>query len=954
MQLDDLLAVLRSEVAQAADDVDAAITQWVASGDPAAGETHAAPIAETFDRLAMVSRMVGLEGHTLATEQLRDAALMLALADADEMAAGLGWLALWRDPFVAVFETFGDADAAAGLVDYIGMGPSPLSPELGEELGRQLCTLPELPRDDDASRVQQFAEPQPEDVSIDVPGDVDPDLLETFLVDAPDQMARLTGMVRALTQGAVDAAELTEAQRVAHTFKGSGNIIGIRGVGKLAHRIEDLIDFAQAHGCELPAPMARDLARATATLDQMVYALRGEEDAPADALADLHTLTAWARAIDDGTWPDRVAQAAPVSRVASAAPVAPSVAPSVSPSVAASAAAPSRAAEAPRETADVGKQIRVDEAHVETLMRRAGQSLVQQARVNEQLRGLDARLAQLVSSQRALDVRMRELHAQIDRQGVTLQSKAESEGVSFDSLEMDRFNELNTLARLTTEMLADGQDLSQSARADVQAIGSVLLDQERALKQQHAQLMATRLLAFGHIAPRLQRNVAQTCDATGKQVDLVIEGELTRVDTGVLDRLTEPLLHLLRNAVDHGIEEPEYREMLGKPARGTITLNIAREGPMLRVQCRDDGAGLDLPAIHAKAVALGLIDAEASPEGDEIARLILLPGFSTRETVNDVSGRGVGMDVVAERVRAMKGRLEISTEAFAGSVFTIRVPASTGVAHALIVEAGGCAWALPMDRVVEALPAAALRREGQMLVNGDARWRARSLASLVGLDDAAAQGATRPTVVVRGSGGEIALELDRVIQTRELVLQGTGSLLQRATGVAGGAVLADGRVIFVLDIDALTARPVQVSDEAAQSLRRRAEAGRKSALVVDDSHSVRKTVSQLLADAGYEVRTARDGLEAIEALTRRRADIVLTDLEMPNLNGLEMTRQLRERTDGSQMPIVMLTSRDSDKHRAGAQAAGVSHYLTKPYTDGQLLGVVRKLLAREEEVALAA
>jgi chemotaxis protein histidine kinase CheA/ActR/RegA family two-component response regulator len=937
MQLDDLLAVLRSEVAQAADDVDAALTQWMSAADPTAAEPHAAPIAEIFDKLATVSRMVGLEGHALAAEQMRDATLMLAMTDADEMTSGLGWISLWREPFAAVFETFGQAEDAALLVDYLGLGLSPLSLELGEDLRQLLCRMPELPRDDAATRAKQFAEPQPADVSIDVPEDVDADLFETFLADAPDQLARLAGTGRALTRGAVDAAELAEAQRVAHTFKGSGNIIGIRGVGKLAHRIEDLIDFAQAQGAELPAAMARDLARATATLDQMVYALRGEEDAPADALADLDVLTAWARAIDDGTWPERVAQDTAAPRPANAA----------------LAAAPARAAQTPREADAGGKQIRVDEAHFEALMRRAGQSLVQQGRVTAQLRGLDARLLQMAASQRALDVRMRELQAQIDRQGVTLQSKAESEGVGFDSLEMDRYNELHSLARLAAEMLADGQDLAQSARSDVQAIGSVLQDQERALKQQHAQLTATRLVAFGHIAARLQRNVAQTCDATGKQVDLVVEGVQTKLDTAVLDRLTEPLLHLLRNAVDHGIEEPEYREMLGKPPRGTITLDVLREGPILRVQCRDDGAGLDLPAIHAKAVALGLINADAAPDGDEIARLILLPGFSTRATVNDVSGRGVGMDVVAERVRAMKGRLEISTETFVGTTFTLRVPAATGIAHALIVEAGGCLWALPTDRVVTTLPSVLVRREGEMLVGADARWRARSLADLVGMADVAEDSAP-DVVVVRGTHGEVALEVRRVVETRELVLQETGSLLRQVTGVAAGAVLADGRVIFVLDIDALTARPSQVSDETASSLRRRAEAARKFALVVDDSHSVRKTLSQLLSDAGYEVRTARDGLEAIEALNHHRADIVITDLEMPNLNGMEMTRQVRERADGAELPILMLTSRDSEKHRAGAQASGVSHYLTKPYTDAQVLGVVRGLLARETKLAAAA
>jgi chemotaxis protein histidine kinase CheA len=920
MRLQDLLSVLRDEFALAADDIDTLLCNWMGD-EPANAPQHGEGLFTVFGKLADVSRMVGLEGHAQAIEQLRDAAQLIALSDDDAMAQGLGWLMGWRGPLSACFDEPGQAAPAQLLLELLALGPLPPSGEQRAQLDALLCTAPELPRDDNAAAA--FIAPSAEDVSLDVPADIDPGLYETFLTDAPAQLATLGDTVRALARGAVAMAQVIEAQRVAHTFKGSGYIIGIRGIGQMAHRIEDLLEFAVAEGGVLPRPMARELESAAATLDQMVFSLRGEEQPPSDALAQLGRLVDWARAIDDGSWQQRVQDepAAPVLFGAAAA------------------AAPAAAG------AEGEAQVRVAASRMDRLVRQAGQSLVAQGRLAERIKRLDERLAGMSTAHAAIEARLRELQAQIDRQGVKLHEQAEQD-VGFDALEMDRYNELHALTRFVAEMAADGDDLTRSAREELHQAALEVNDQERKLKDQHGELLRARLVPFRHVAARLRRNVSQTAASTGKAVQLLIDGEDVQLDSDVLDRLTEPLLHLLRNAVDHGIEDAEDRALLGKPAEGTVHLKVSRDGQTVRVECRDDGGGLNLPAIQAKAIALGLLAADANADIDALSRLILLPGFSTRDAVSDISGRGVGMDVVAERLRAMKGHLDIATVPLEGSTFTLRVPATTGAAHALVVEVGGERFALPTESVVMGLAAGQAALVQGHLELGEQRWRVASLAALLGLPEADDIAPLRPAIVVRTGREEIAVWVDRVLEARELILQDTGRLLRRLRGVGSGALRSDGRVMFMLDTDALAAQDgLAMNAEAAQALRQRLRTERRRALVVDDSLSVRKTLTQLLVDAGYEVRTARDGFDALDALSRDKADIVLTDLEMPNLNGLDLTRRLRQSQSWSTLPVIMITSRGTDKHRSNAKQVGVSAYLTKPYSDGELLNQVRDLLA---------
>jgi chemotaxis protein histidine kinase CheA/CheY-like chemotaxis protein len=469
-------------------------------------------------------------------------------------------------------------------------------------------------------------------------------------------------------------------------------------------------------------------------------------------------------------------------------------------------------------------------------------------------------------------------------------------------------------------------------------------------------VLSTRMLPVSTLVPRLRRNVRQTAQTLGKEAELVVEGESIMVDGDILNSLADPLLHILRNAVDHGIEFPDEREARGKPRAGLVTLHVSRQGNGVTVRVTDDGKGLDYQRIREKGVARGLLGAEARPTQGELARLTLQPGFSTRDQVSEVSGRGVGMDVVAARISALKGSVDIRSETGAGCEVELRFQASLATQHALLVRAGGQVFAVPSYMLDQALAPGL----GDFLQVGNA-WSlrygnkvypVRVMADLVG---GHAPEGTRDApwyghmcvLLARAGNGSVAIAVEEVLDGRDLIIKGVGRYLNNAAGVAGVSVLGDGTIAPLLDLNGLLQQAgAGESGGAARARARLAEPSMPQVLVVDDSLSVRKSLANLLADFSYQVTAVGDGMEAVRALEKKRPDIVLTDLEMPNMNGIELTEYVRRESALHNLPVVMITSRSMDKHRDMATRAGVDVYLTKPYTDADLLGHIQRLLAQ--------
>ena len=957
VKLNDLLDMLRAEFALDVSATHSTLNQWQASPDSLPATLP--DMLSFLDRSAEVVQIVGMQGLAGFLQQVRRFSELVSHPDTTfsppgaigfTRAASLKWLASWPEKATAYMDKPAEPQAVEAIAKYLYRCPLKPDTDAVLELAALLAVKPSLPADDpDAAPLEQA---QDEDVLLPTQ-DVDNDLLQALLVDAPQQLEQLEAALQSWASGGVTPLEMQEAQRIAHTFKGSGSIIGLPGIGRIAHRLEDILEYAleatRSNESVNPA-MARDSLRAVLTLQQMVAYLQGEEAAPQDAKTVLQRLLDWVQWIRDGE-----------AQTAQPKPLAGSAAVNLHPDAASATPMGTDANAAPQALAQLpasdSTTLRVGVDRLSRMLRRAGQSIVQSQRLSQLLVSANDRLAAVVRSQILLTERLRQLEAIVGSQAVALREQ-QKEG-DFDPLEMDRYDALHLLSRAITEAVQDGQELVQQAQTDTGNAATVLRDEGYALIDQHRELLAARLIPAKTMVPRLKRNVAQTASTTGKQVVLQIVGDAVMMDADVLTRLTDPLLHLLRNAVDHGIETPEERQAQGKPVQGTVTVAFKRVGQEVEIVVSDDGRGLDLARIAEKAVAFGLIAHGTSLSDSELRRMILRPGFSTRDRVTEVSGRGVGMDVVNDRIHALKGRLDIGSTTFEGSRFTLHVPVSSGVAHALVVQCAQESVALSTDQVVVVLPAgqAELMRDGEqlMLTHDGQQYRAFVLSQWLGFEETVtlslAEAALRLPVLVNGAEGTIALLVDAVIDSRELILQGIGQLARRIRGVAGGALRADGRPLFLIDVAELErAAHSSVQMVSSSALRRRLAVERTRVLVVDDALSVRRSMQQLLGDAGYDVALAADGFEAIEQIRLKRPTLLLTDLEMPNLNGLELTRRVREVQQWMAMPIVMITSRAGDRHRQIAAEAGVDVYLTKPYLDADLLAHVKTLCAADADL----
>jgi chemotaxis protein histidine kinase CheA/ActR/RegA family two-component response regulator len=991
----DMIELLRGELAQEVPSTLDALAQWQL--DPDAPPAGVADMVSLLGRFAQAVETVGLEGlagyllligqfteSLLATAELRHAASLqtdhAAGSDAvaidldfdidfdigaetavdpgtdpgTGLALGVTWLGQWLEEVLAYLENPAHPQIVEHMASYLSLCPQPFDIEIIVDVAERLLVAPIL--GDGADEVELLERATDEDVALSTE-EVDPELLDALLADAPQQLQQLESAVSRWADGACTEGEMLEAQRGAHTFKGSGYIIGLPGIGRVAHRLEDVLEHALdgiRAGEPASPPMARDVMQAVYCLQQMVGHLMGEEAAPDNAKAVLQRLLDWVGWIRQGEAAG--ADPEPLAGTAPATAWAPGLVADTGDADSAADAKP-----VATKTGDAA-MLRVGVTQVSRLLRRAGQSIIHSERLSKLLLDTESWLLAMERNNQVMTGRLRELDIMVNSQVVQLRG-AQPGDDNFDPLELDRYDALHGMSRFIGETARDSFELVQQARASTALSTGILREESYALVEQHRELLAARMVTVKTIIPRLKRTVAQTASATGCQVVLQVTGENVAMDADVLNRLAEPLLHLLRNAVDHGIESPEDRLYMGKPEHGTIRLDFQRSGEEVVLRVTDDGRGLDLAAIEDKAVAYGLIDASGDLSEPELQRLILRPGFSTRDAVTETSGRGVGMDVVNDRINGLKGRLEIESAYGLGCCFTVVVPATSGVAHALVVKSAGESVALPREQVHSIVAAGMAQfgsNAGVVTISYEGQhYPAHVLAQWLDLEhhdveQVLARAAQWIVVLAKGATGTVALLVDEVNESRELILQDVGRLVRRVPGVIGGALRADGRPLFLLGVTELeraagSARRLH----ASATLRRRLEVERTRVLVVDDAWSVRRSMQQLLEDAGYEVATAADGFEALERLRASQPALVITDLEMPNLNGLELTRRVREVPQWATIPVVMITSRTSDKHRGEAAKAGVDVYLTKPYQDADLLLQVRSLCAKLPEAEAA-
>jgi len=954
MDITELLSVLRGEIERGSADYEMALDVIVATPD---GDDSLADAVQTYatllERMASAAEVVGMPGLARACSVLREAGLSLGTLSQSERAALRAYFADWPNLVLSYLDGPREYARAEALVAHLSDGPVPLPPAQVVGLMEALASPPEIPAD-----IMQEAMPErqrvasPEDVVLEVPEEVDPNVYAAFIDDAPEQVARLCELTEKLGRREAQSDEVTEAKRIVHTFKGTANIIGIRGIATIAHHAEDLLEFLEKDPGAAPAALTRALTDAAGCLDQMVYALLGREDPPADAIRILQRLLDWANRADAGELgqdmegEDEATQAGPEVE-------------GVSPPAAAAAADGPRLASGPRIGAPATEAaFRVPVTTVDEMLRLIGDLATRLGEAQENVSVLGEHARELLVRHHHVQRRLEDMEDMIDLRGLALQRQAERAGAGeFDPLEFDRYNELHGMAHALLEEATDAREITLALNEDLQRIAGAVHGQQYAYRDLQHLVLGTRLAPVATLIPRLNRNVRQTCQATRKEAELVVEGADVSIDAEVLNRLADPLLHVLRNAVDHGIEAPEERAAVGKPRNGRITLEFSRHGEAITVRCSDDGRGLDFAAIRAKGVERGLIGHEQELTERELAQLILLPGFSTRDRVTEVSGRGVGLDVVAERVKSMKGVVGIGPNAGGGTAIEMRVQASLSMVHALLIEAGGASYAVPAHHVEFALssgegePAGLEENEPLLRARGET-CRAHRLSDLIpgGPEDPLTpeSAAALPALVVRAGERLVAVVVDKVHEARSMVLKNAGRFVGLCRGLAGVSVAHNGRVIPLLDLPDLFVDPslARLAAEARRALDLDF-LRRKSVLVVDDSLSVRRMLRELVEDAGFEALTAKDGAEALELLHAEHPDALVTDLEMPNMNGLQLTSTVRASPEFANLPVIMITSRSMEKHRRQAAEAGVNVYLTKPYSDIELVNHIRKAVGAE-------
>jgi chemosensory pili system protein ChpA (sensor histidine kinase/response regulator) len=604
-----------------------------------------------------------------------------------------------------------------------------------------------------------------------------------------------------------------------------------------------------------------------------------------------------------------------------------------------------------QQTQERGEVARVDAELLDNLLNNAGEVSILRSRLEQQVSSLDFNLSELGRTVTRLKDQLRKLEIETEAQ-ILHKHQDDSKGrEDFDPLELDRYSTIQQFSRALAESVSDVDSIEGLLESMTREAQNLLLQQARVVTELQNGLMRTRMVPFSRHTQRLTRLVRQVATDIGKRVELNITGAGGELDRQVLERMLPPFEHMLRNSVVHGIETPEERVARGKSEGGTINVNLRREGAEMVITLQDDGRGIDVNAVREKARAKGLIPGDRVLTDEEALQLILEPGFSTATTITQHAGRGVGMDVVVTEIKKLGGALFTDSKPGEGVRFTIRLPFTLAISQSLLVRVGeNEIYALPLAtvegvvRLTRAEVEAHLKHDAPSFDYGGQLYKFQHLGAFLdaGVSELPEGDVPVPVVLIKAGEHSTALVTDELIGNREIVVKSVGPQVSSIRGIAGATILGDGRVVIILDMGALVrsewrARPD--SDVAT-----RGEDRRTFALVVDDSITVRRVTQRLLERHGMRVLTAKDGIDALEILQEHVPDVILLDIEMPRMDGYEFATQVRANPRFADLPIIMITSRVSDKHRARAIEIGVNDYLGKPYQENQLLDAIEPLV----------
>lgn len=851
---------------------------------------------------------------------------------------------------------------------------------------------------------------------------ISPELMEVFNEEAEDHLRNIYACFAQLEKDLENRDVIQSVRRSAHTLKGAAGAVGLRVVTQLAHRMEDMLDRLYEGGLSLNQHLLtllfstadalqdlvngefdRELMHATiadlyaeygfrlsdredaftgSTVMEVVEETESVDEALTSESVEVTSESQTADEVDESSVLDLDAQgaAAGVTLEVSGFGVTPL-------KVGAqggddeeedntSATARKQPARPARDDANNGQALRVPVARLDALTRLVGELIINRTAFEQRM----SDFGHFVEEMQLSIERLRNVGHQLESkyavnllggrkgigEGASLTdglSRMQSKLDEFDDLEMDRYTEFHLLARSLAESSTDLSTVGLEFRNLIGNFDQLLTRQGRLSRDTQDRLMRIRMVPLATVATRLHRTVRVVSNQQNKKIDLEIHGEYVELDKFVLEEMADPLLHLLRNAADHGIEPSEVRQAAGKSERGTIGVEAFYQGTQVVVEISDDGRGLDLEAIRDKAVSLDLYTAQEASElsDDELFPLIFQPGFSTAKELSEVSGRGVGMDIVRDKVNSLKGTVSVASEVGKGTTFTIRLPMTLAVTRALLVSDRQETFAIPMQAVQQILR---LEKDQVDKLGSEPVIRVSGKTyPLVNLSDKLSlQGpldesrSTIPVLIVSSGDQQIALAVEKILSGRDIVVKTLGNHLRQVDGLIGATLTGEGTVVPILDVawmvgsdasDRMTSRPTT----AAPKKKRKNDTN--TVMIVDDSVSVRRVMSNLIRSAGWSLIEAKDGVDALEVLqsSARKPDLFLLDIEMPRMDGYELLSSLRSHDAYRNIPVVMVTSRAGEKHRQKALDLGATDYMIKPYQDEQLLSLAQSLMQEATETA---
>ncbi len=784
------------------------------------------------------------------------------------------------------------------------------APNIEHESVPTITPLPAEPETTPTFR-QEVAAPPDESLADIVPArqkqravndEVDAQLLPIFLDEANELYPQIGSILRAWREDPDNAQLGRNLQRSLHTLKGSARMAGAMRLGELTHRVEDRV--------------SKSIVRNT--LDDALWTeLESYLDRIASAIDHLH-VPQEGGIVEDEVLPGAVTTASRVTSHATG-PV----------------------LEVGAERAMQAALLRVRSDTVDRLVNEAGEISVARSRVEAELREFKVSVLELSDSINRLRKQLREVEIQAEGQ---MQARVTTSGDSaqqFDPLEFDRFTRLQELTRFMNESVHDVQTVQQSLLNNLNETTAALSSQAQLNRDLQQGLMSIRMVPFGSIGERLYRVVRQTGKDTGKRANLELSGTEIELDRSVLEKMTAPFEHLLRNAISHGLESPEQRAQAGKAPIGEIRLSLHHDSNEVVFEFSDDGRGLNISGIRKKALENGIINDGESFTDEQVMQLIFTAGLSTANEVTEISGRGVGLDVVRSEISSLGGRIDVASETGVGVRFSIHLPLTLAVTKTLLVRSGHNTYAVP-STMVEHVQQLKPGEITDIYRNNFVDWQGRRyglhyLPRMLGDDEAEIVSQPHnPVLLLRSGEHRIALHVDTLLGNQEVVVKNIGPQLARLPGIAGATVSNNGQVILIINPIAFAQR-IAVTRKVTRKVS--AEAVRRIPLVmvVDDSLTVRKITSRLLERAGYQVVTAKDGIDALEQLADITPSVMLLDIEMPRMDGFELVRRLRLDNRTRALPIIFITSRTADKHRNYALELGANEYMGKPFQEVELL-----------------